>query len=281
MEEREIKTVAREAYGNIAVQQGSCCGTSCGCSSTARPEEVSRALGYSDNELAGAPEGSNLGLGCGNPVAIASLEEGQTVLDLGSGAGFDCFLASRAVGQSGKVIGVDFTPQMVEKAQANANKEDYQNVEFRLGDIEELPVADNSVDVIISNCVINLAQDKGRVFSEALRVLKPGGRLAVSDTVRLKELPEGLRTSIEAYVACLQGALMKDEYLEVVKKAGFEKVEISEGAPMDLGSAPDHDRGSCGAGGLDVTQDEMREAASSIVSAQVSAVKPGPVPNAQ
>ena len=272
MEEREIKTVVREAYGNIAVQQGSCCGTTCGCSSTTRSEEVSKALGYSDNELADAPEGSNLGLGCGNPIAIASLEEGQTVLDLGSGAGFDCFLASRAVGQSGKVIGVDFTPQMVEKARANANKGDYSNVEFRLGDIEELPVADNSVDVIISNCVINLARDKGRVFSEALRVLKPGGRLAVSDTVRLKELPEGLSTSIEAYVACLQGALMKDEYLEVVKKAGFEKVEVSEGAPMDLGS--DHDHGSCGAGGLDVTQDEMREAASSIVSVQVSAVKP-------
>ena len=274
MEEREIKTVVREAYGNIAVQQGSCCGTSCGCSSTAGPEEISKALGYSDKELADAPEGSNLGLGCGNPVAIASLEKGQTVLDLGSGPGFDCFLASKRVGQAGKVIGVDFTPQMVEKARANAAKGNYPNVEFRLGDIEELPVADNSVDVILSNCVINLAENKGRVFSEAIRVLKPGGRLAISDTVRLKELPEGLRTSVEAYVACLQGALMKDEYTEVMRQAGFERVEISEGVPMDLGSAPDHEHGSCGAGGLDISSEEMLEAASSIVSAQVSAVKP-------
>ena len=274
MEEREIKTVVREAYGNIAVQQGSCCGTSCGGSSTAGPEEISKALGYSDKELADAPEGSNLGLGCGNPVAIASLEKGQTVLDLGSGPGFDCFLASKRVGQAGKVIGVDFTPQMVEKARANAAKGNYPNVEFRLGDIEELPVADNSVDVILSNCVINLAENKGRVFSEAIRVLKPGGRLAISDTVRLKELPEGLRTSVEAYVACLQGALMKDEYTEVMGQAGFERVEISEGVPMDLGSAPDHEHGSCGAGGLDISSEEMLEAASSIVSAQVSAVKP-------
>jgi len=159
-------------------------------------------------------------------VALASLKEGDTVLDLGSGAGFDCFLAANKVGSQGKVIGVDMTPEMLDKARENARKGKYENVEFRLGEIENLPAADNSVDVIISNCVINLAPDKARVFKEAFRVLKPGGRLMVSDIVLLKELPDFIKNSIQAYIGCISGAVMKDEYLEAVKAAGFQEVRI-------------------------------------------------------
>ncbi len=187
----------------------SCCGS--GSISTAR--EISKNIGYSDADIDAVPEGANLGLGCGNPVALASLKEGETVLDLGSGAGFDSFLAAERVGTEGKVIGVDMTPDMLDKARENARKGNYKNVEFRLGEIENLPVADNAVDVIISNCVINLAPDKKRVFDEAFRVLKPGGRLMVSDIVLTKELPAALKNSIEAYVGCVAGASKKDDYL--------------------------------------------------------------------
>jgi SAM-dependent methyltransferase len=172
------------------------------------------------------PEGANLGLGCGNPVALASLKKGETVLDLGSGAGFDCFLAAQKVGAKGKVIGVDMTPEMLDKARENARKGKYKNVEFRLGEIENLPVADSSVDVIISNCVINLSPDKARVFAEAFRVLKPGGRLMVSDIVLLQELPDAIKNSVQAYIGCLSGAVMKAEYLRLIKKAGFKDVSI-------------------------------------------------------
>ncbi|MFC1920691.1 arsenite methyltransferase [Chloroflexota bacterium] len=180
------------------------------------------------------PDGANLGLGCGNPVAIASLKEGEVVLDLGSGAGFDSFLASNAVGLTGKAIGVDMTPEMLALARENARKGGYENVEFRLGEIENLPVADDSIDVIISNCVINLSPEKKRVFAEAFRVLKPGGRVMVSDIVLLKELPEEVRNSAEAYVGCIAGATMKDEYIGAIKLAGFKDIEVIGETPVPI-----------------------------------------------
>lgn len=224
MRQENIKKAVREGYAKIAKKEGSCCAPCCGSASMS--EDISRKIGYGDEELGSVPEGANLGLGCGNPVALASLKEGETVLDLGSGAGFDCFLAARKVGKEGKVIGVDMTPEMLDRARENARKGNYANVEFRLGEIENIPAADNSVDVVISNCVINLAPDKERVFKEAFRVLKPGGRMMISDMVLLKELPYAVKDSVEAYVGCLSGAVMKDDYLEAIKRVGFRDVRI-------------------------------------------------------
>ncbi len=218
MEEKEIKKAVREGYARIAKEEG--------CAPADLAVEISRSIGYGDDELNSVPENSNLGLGCGNPVALASLKEGETVLDLGSGAGFDCFLAASRIGKEGLVIGVDMTPEMILKARENARAGNYGNVEFRQGEIENIPAADSSVDVVISNCVINLAPDKERVFKEAFRVLKPGGRLLVSDIVLLKELPEVVKNSIGAYIGCLCGAVMKDEYLNAIKKAGFSDVKV-------------------------------------------------------
>lgn len=195
---------------------------------------VSQAIGYSARELETIPAGANLGLGCGNPVALASLKEGETVLDLGAGAGMDAFLAASKVGKKGKVIGVDMTPDMIERSRAIARREKYTNVEFRLGEIENLPVADGAVDAIISNCVINLSPDKPRVFQEAFRVLKPGGRLMVSDLVLLKELPEPVKKSASAYVSCIAGAALKDEYLNAIKQAGFADVKVAEENALPL-----------------------------------------------
>lgn len=219
---KTIKEHVKEGYAKIAQKGGSCCPTSSCCGS----KDISKAVGYAEEEVTTVPEGANLGLGCGNPVAIAALKEGETVLDLGAGAGFDAFLAAAKVGKSGKVIGVDMTPEMLRKARANAKKGNYANVEFRLGEIEKLPVEDNSVDVIISNCVINLSPEKQRVFKEAYRVLKPGGRLMVSDLVITKDLPDRLKNSVEAYVGCLAGAIKKDEYLGFIKNAGFQDVKM-------------------------------------------------------
>jgi len=229
MKQKEIKKVVRERYGSIAMEEGSCCAPSASCCGSASiVEEISKRIGYGEEELTSVPQGANLGLGCGNPLAMASLKEGETVLDLGSGAGFDCFLAANRVGKEGKVIGVDMTPDMLDRARENARKGNYTNVEFRLGEIDNLPAADNSVDVVISNCVINLAPDKSRVFKEAFRVLKPGGRLMVSDIVLLKELPESIRDSIDAYIGCVAGAMIRDEYLKTIKNAGFKDVRVLE-----------------------------------------------------
>ena len=235
MKEKEVKRAVREGYAKIAKGNNACCScnTSC-CEQTDSPYVISKKIGYSEEELGSVPKDANLGLGCGNPVALASLEEGETVLDLGSGAGFDCFLAANKVGKSGRVIGVDMTPEMIEKARENAKKGDYGNVEFRRGEIENLPVADNSVDVVISNCVLNLVPDKTRAFKEAFRVLKPGGRLLVSDIVLLKELPSFIKNSIEAYVGCLSGAIMRDKYLEAMETAGFQDVKIIEENPFSI-----------------------------------------------
>lgn len=225
MEEEKVRKSVREGYAKIA-EDGLCCGSSatcCGDSTTY--EEMSKKVGYTDEELTSIPEGSNLGLGCGNPVALASLKEGETLIDLGSGGGVDCFLAARKVGKSGRVIGVDMTPAMIDKARENARKGNYKNVEFRLGEIENLPVADNTADVIMSNCVINLAPNKKKAFEEAFRVLRPGGRLMVSDIVLLKELPEAIKRKAHP-ASCVKGAMMKDKYLETIRQAGFEDVKI-------------------------------------------------------
>lgn len=222
----DIKKIVKEKYARIATTNSSCCGgPSCGCGPDLA-ETISKNVGYNGNDLQSVPKDANLGLGCGNPTGLASLKEGETVLDLGSGAGLDCFLAANRVGDNGRVIGIDMTPEMIEKAKKNAEKGNYRNVEFRLGEIENLPVADNFIDVIISNCVINLSPDKEKAFQEAFRVLKTGGRLMVSDLVLDKELPKEIKESVEAYVGCISGALLKNEYLKCIKEAGFDQVKI-------------------------------------------------------
>src|SRR5512136_954823 len=228
MKEDKVKKIVRAGYAKVAKKQTSCCDTSasCGCSTVPTSEDLSSRIGYKEEEMNSVPEGANLGLGCGNPTALASIKEGEIVLDLGSGAGFDCFLASYRVGPKGMVIGVDMTSEMIEKARANARKGNYTNIDFRQGELENMPVADNYIDVVISNCVINLVPEKRRVFKEAFRVLKPGGRLAVSDIVLLKDLPDFVKTSTEAYIGCLAGAIMKDSYIEDMRSAGFQDIQI-------------------------------------------------------
>lgn len=273
MKEEEIKKYVRDRYARAASQGTSCCqpATSC-CGGGKGTDIISKSIGYTDQDLKAVPEGANLGLGCGNPLALASLREGETVLDLGSGAGFDCFLAARQVGKSGKVIGVDMTPEMLDKARGNAEKGDFTNVEFRLGEIENLPVADSQADIVISNCVINLSPAKERVFREAFRTLKPGGRLMVSDIVLLQELPQEIRNSVAAYTACVAGAETKENYLGAIQKAGFQKVQILQETVFPTEILAN-----------DPTAQEIvkilspqkaKELANSIVSIKVSAVKP-------
>lgn len=226
----------QKTYGKIAKSGGSCCGpaTCCGAADPSAFRTVSGNIGYSDAEMDAVPDGSNLGLGCGNPTALGALNEGDTVLDLGSGAGFDCFLAARKVGESGRVIGVDMTPAMLERARSNAEKGGFKNVEFREGQIESLPVADGEVDVIISNCVINLSPDKAQVFGEAYRALKPGGRLFVSDIVLKQPLPWFIRRSTAMYSACISGALLESEYLGAMQAAGFTEITIGKRAVYSM-----------------------------------------------
>jgi ubiquinone/menaquinone biosynthesis C-methylase UbiE len=275
MEKKNVKEIVKEGYAKIAVKGGACCGpTSSCCGSVDLAEDISKKIGYSDEELKTVPEDSNLGLGCGNPVALASLREGEIVLDLGSGAGFDCFLASSKVGEKGKVIGVDMTPEMIKKARENAQKGGYRNVEFRLGEIENLPVSDNSVDVVISNCVINLSPDKDKTFQEAFRALKPGGRMMISDIVLLKELPRSIKENIDAYIGCLSGAIMKNEYLRKIKEAGFEDVEIIDETtfPVELmANGPTIDKMI---ENLGVAAEEVEEVSNSLSSIKVQGIKP-------
>ena len=227
-ENDKIRQAVRQQYGAVAQQKQACgCGTSCCSGPAPNAEDLSRALGYSSEEMGAIPEGANMGLGCGNPQAIANLKIGETVLDLGSGGGFDCFLAARQIGETGHVIGVDMTPEMVSKARENAHKAGFQNVEFRLGEIENLPVADNTVDVIISNCVINLSPNKPRVFAEAFRVLKIGGRLASSDVVACAELPDALKKDLALYTGCMAGASTIKEIEAMLHAVGFEEIRIA------------------------------------------------------
>lgn len=227
----QIRQNVRARYQKIAVKpaklSSSCCSTDSCCDTPADFNEISAKLGYSSEELHAVPEGANLGLGCGNPQAIAELKPGEYVLDLGSGGGFDCFLASRQVGNSGKVIGVDMTPDMVSLARSNAAKRKFHNAEFRLGEIEHLPVADQSVNVIISNCVVNLSPDKQQVFDEAYRVLKPGGRIAISDIVTTAELPSEIKNDLsDLYSGCISGASSIAEIQEMLSQSGFSDISI-------------------------------------------------------
>lgn len=273
MKEEKIKKLVRNRYAKVAKTNGSCSASNVSCCSAPSNKQVSKMIGYSEEEMNAVPDGANLGLGCGNPTAFASLKEGERVLDLGSGAGFDCFLAAKKVGKQGKVIGVDMTPEMLDKARGNAVKGKYTNVDFRLGEIENLPVADNSVDVIISNCVINLAPNKKRVFEEAFRVLAPRGRLMVSDIVLLKELPESLRDNVEAYAGCISGAELKNNYLDLIKKAGFQEVKVIEEKTYPLEYIISESTLKEAIRMANMTGEEVKEAANIVVSIKVSAVK--------
>lgn len=260
--QQEIRRSVRENYGKVAEAGGEGCGCAPTCCS---PEDVepadktSLALGYTQEDVTSVPRGANMGLGCGNPQAIALLRPGETVLDLGSGGGFDCFLAAQAVGSTGRVIGVDMTPQMVEKARRHAEKAGLAQVEFRWGEIEHLPVEDGTIDVIISNCVINLSPEKEQVFHEAWRVLKPGGRLAISDIVAATELPESVKNDPALYAGCMAGAAAIHEIESVLARVGFEAIRIR---PKD--------------GGRDVVREwaPERDIADVLVSATITAVKP-------
>ena len=266
MKKEEVKKIVKEGYGKIAETNPESCGCGCGTPST------SEQIGYSKTELTSVPQGADLSLGCGNPVALASLKEGETVVDLGSGGGLDCFLAAKKVGAKGKVIGIDMTAEMLERARANCKKGNYKNVEFRLGEIENMPVANNTADIIISNCVINLSPDKERVFQEAFRVLKPKGRLMISDMVLLKDLPKKVKSSVLAYVGCVAGADLKEDYLDKIKQAGFGQVEVvaENHLPEMMLEEPDV---QAFIKGQKLTKQEVADISDAIVSIKVSAVK--------
>jgi SAM-dependent methyltransferase len=275
MENEDIKGRVREGYGRVARESGSCCSaaSSC-CGSGASIQTIGERIGYSREEMSRVPEGANLGLGCGNPVALAELKEGQSVLDLGSGAGFDSFLAARAVGEKGRVIGVDMTPEMIAKARENAKKGGFRNVEFRSGEIENLPLADGEVDVILSNCVINLSPDKPKVFAEALRVLKPGGKLTVSDVVLLKPLPPALARSAAAYLGCVAGASLKNDYLDMLRAAGFDEIRVLGEIPFYAAEVTHDPFVRHIVEEAKLSPDELRETGKSVVSIKISATKP-------
>lgn len=275
MKNDNIKDAVKDRYGKVAKNASSCCQAKslCGCGGSAT-QEIGKHIGYSESEMASVPENANLGLGCGNPVALASLKEGETVLDLGSGAGFDCFLAANKVGASGSVIGVDMTPEMIAKAKENAKKGGYKNVDFRLGEIESLPVDDNSIDIVISNCVINLSPDKEKVFKETYRVLKPGGRLMVSDIVWLSEVPDFIRESINAYVGCIGGAMLRDEYMGVIKKAGFGNAKIVSQAQYPVEALANDPVAAKVMESLKMPEEKIKELMRNVASIKVSAIKP-------
>jgi arsenite methyltransferase len=275
MNKKDVKKAVRIRYGQIAKQNGSCCApTNSCCGGADLAQDISRKIGYSEEELKAVPEGANLGLGCGNPIALASLKKGEMVLDLGSGAGFDCFLAANQVGKTGRVIGVDMTAEMLDRARKNARKGKFDNVEFRLGEIENLPVGDNQVDIIISNCVINLSPNKKRVFEEAFRTLKPGGRLMVSDIVLLKDLPDEVKNSVAAYVGCVAGAIPKKEYLEAIRVAGFKETKILDEATFPTEFLANDPTTREVVKNLKLSRAKAKDLANSVVSIKVSAVKP-------
>jgi ubiquinone/menaquinone biosynthesis C-methylase UbiE len=231
MRETEVKKYVKKRYSEIAQSGASCCATACCAASTTN---VALQIGYSEDDLNNIPEAASMGLGCGNPVALASLQEGETVLDLGSGGGIDVFLAAKKVGIEGKAIGVDMTEDMVERSRALAKQYEYANVEFKFGEIENLPIENNSIDVIISNCVINLSPDKTKVFQEAYRVLKPTGRLLISDIVTEGELPDEIKQSFAAWASCVAGALERNQYLNTIQSVGFKDVRIVAESTYDI-----------------------------------------------
>ena len=269
MKEEKIHKMVRKGYAKIARQQSNGC--RCGCGSATN---VSQQVGYSKEELNSVPEGADLNLGCGNPVALASLKSGETVIDLGSGGGLDCFLAAKKVGEKGKVIGVDMTPEMLDRARTNLKKSKHTNVEFRLGEIENLPVADNTADVIISNCVINLSPNKQQVFNEAFRVLKPKGRLMISDMVLIKEIPQAILENVSAYIGCISGAEKKSDYLKHIEQAGFKNVRIVEETTMPIEALVSEETATQILKELNITKKRAAELLGSAVSLKVSATKP-------
>lgn len=235
--------------------------------------DIGKKIGYSEEELKNVPEDANLGIGCGNPTALASIKKGETILDLGSGAGFDCFLASQQTGETGKVIGVDITPEMVAQAEKNAEKGNYKNVEFKIGKIENLPIESNSIDLIISNCVINLSNQKEQVFKEAFRVAKPNGRIMISDIILLKELPDYVKNSVEGHIACLAGAVRKEHYLDAIQKAGFTDIRIDKEAPFPIELMLNDPIAEKIVRENNLTENEIEGIASSIASVSISAKK--------
>lgn len=269
MKEDKIRKMVRKGYGKIAGQEQSGCG--CGCGSAIN---VSQQVGYTKDELKSLPEGADLNLGCGNPTALASLKPGETVIDLGSGGGIDCFLAAGKVGEKGKVIGVDMTPEMLDRARANLQKSKHKNVEFRLGEIENLPVADNTADVIVSNCVINLSPNKQRVFDEAFRVLKPSGRLLISDMVLTKPISEAILKNVSAYIGCVSGADMKTEYLNRIKHAGFKDIQVVSQKTMPMEALVSDETAAQVLKELRMTREKAAEVFGAAISIYVSAVKP-------
>ncbi len=271
-----IRASVRQHYAATVKGSTGCCGPttpSC-CGPAVSPVELSRQVGYSSTEIAAVPDGANLGLGCGNPLAFAELRPGDVVVDLGSGAGFDAFIASPRVGPAGRVIGVDMTPEMIERSRALAARDHITNVEFRLGEIEALPVADAVADMVISNCVINLSPEKPRVFAEAFRVLKPGGVLMLSDLVLLRPLLERVRASVEAYVGCISGASLRDEYLAMISRAGFSNVEVLSEGTYPIGSSNPDETERVLMEASDMSIQDLRATAESVVSVRVRATKP-------
>ena len=293
MDPETLKSAVRDRYANLlrgfpaaqtppdphAAQRpsrgaasSSCCGPS-SCCGSAHPAAASLEVGYDPKDLAAVPEGANLGLGCGNPVALAALKPGETVLDLGSGAGFDAFLAAQRVGPGGRVIGVDMTPEMIARATALAKTHGYGNVEFRQGDIEALPVDDASIDVILSNCVVNLAPDKAKVFREAFRVLKPGGRIQVSDLVLARPLPEALLQDMDIYAACISGALLKNDYLAALRAAGFDGVTVASERRFGLAELSPELMDLAKRRYPGMSPEELELLAGSVISVQVEATR--------
>lgn len=269
-----LKAAVRDRYTGFVTRNQSCCGPKSACGCSGGIEDPSLKIGYALQDVEAVPDGANLGLGCGNPVALASMKPGEVVLDLGSGAGFDAFLASKRVGPEGRVIGVDMTPAMLERARGLAAKHGYTNVEFREGDIESLPVEDATVDAVISNCVINLTTDKERAFREAFRVLKPGGGLMVSDLVLIRPLPEAIRNDLDAYAACVAGALLKDDYLAAIQAAGFQGMEVVGESTYDLGEPELAQVAQSLSEGSSVSSSDLWAASKCVVSVQIQATKP-------
>lgn len=243
------------------------------CDTKEIASDIGKKIGYSEEELKNVPEDANLGIGCGNPTALASISKGETILDLGSGAGFDCFLAAQQTGETGKVIGVDITPEMVAQAKKNAEKGNYKNVAFKIGEIENLPIDNNSIDLIISNCVINLSNQKEQVFKEAFRITKENGRMMISDIILLNELPDYVKNSVEGHIACLAGAVRKDDYLDAIQKAGFTDIRIDKEAPFPIELMLNDPIAEKIVRENNLTENEIKGIASSIASVSISAKK--------
>ena len=235
--------------------------------------DIGKKIGYSEDELRNVPEDANLGIGCGNPTGLASIKKGETILDLGSGAGFDCFLASKETGETGKVIGVDITPEMVAQAKKNAEKGKYKNVEFKVGEIENLPIESNSIDLIISNCVINLSNQKNQVFKEAFRVAKSNGRIMISDIILLHDLPDYVKNSVEGHIACLAGAVRKEDYINAIARAGFSDISIDKEAPFPIELMLNDPIAEKIVRENNLTEKEIKSIANSIASISISAKK--------